>query len=675
MKLLTSAPMLTSTLLLIALTGGLMAPPGVASQGIDPLGGREGRPDEFRKDAGHVEGPSPLLEQVPYLSQTPLLCGGAAAAMVTRFWGKRGAYPEDYEHLVRSDEGGIRISDLADALKAGGWDVHLINGSPDAAGTLIDGGVPVIALQAVGSEEFHYVVLLEWGDDSIRFHDPAIGPGLREDKARFLEQWRETGYRGVVVLPREGPDRSGPSRPGPENLRDDNGRRYPEGSDAVRARAAFDEERYAEAEELARRSVRSDPEDSAAWRILAASLFLQGEKVEALSAWNRIGRPRIDLRRIHGLTTVTHPKALSRLGTEEGEILTPDRMRLAQKRLRAVPSVSRVRVAYAPNPDGSVELHLYAMESDPFWDSWRQVAGLTLDGLTREHAAIRIPGLLGEGEAMEAGVSWMRARSSASLEFSTPSTPLPGVVSVRGSWLSERYLGPDQPGNAAASSTATREEWKKLVLSLEDWVVPDLLLHGGFGVTDWREHGVFWGLEAEAYSLLAAETIGGRITGEVWVPAGSGTPFSVFHAESRWRRGIGDGQRVRAEVRAGFSIASENAPLSLRPGAGQGIVRPHLLRAHTLYRDAGILRERLNPTLWYGGAEVGTRGWQTGPFRFSPALFLDGIVPARDPIQLDLGASVRLILPGVEGWLEASVARGLMDDATAVSLAWRESWW
>jgi hypothetical protein len=47
---------------------------------------------------------------VPFVAQGPLLCGGAAAAMVERFWGARGVYGEDYQHLVRADEGGIRAS-------------------------------------------------------------------------------------------------------------------------------------------------------------------------------------------------------------------------------------------------------------------------------------------------------------------------------------------------------------------------------------------------------------------------------------------------------------------------------------------------------------------------------------------------------------------------------------
>ena len=44
---------------------------------------------------GHLhaqrESPAPLsFLDVPFISQTELLCGGAAAAMVLRYWGERG---------------------------------------------------------------------------------------------------------------------------------------------------------------------------------------------------------------------------------------------------------------------------------------------------------------------------------------------------------------------------------------------------------------------------------------------------------------------------------------------------------------------------------------------------------------------------------------------------------
>ncbi|MBA3295824.1 MAG: C39 family peptidase, partial [Acidobacteria bacterium] len=44
---------------------------------------------------------------VPYLPQTEALCGGAAAAMVMRYWGAAGVHPETFSALVDTKAGGI----------------------------------------------------------------------------------------------------------------------------------------------------------------------------------------------------------------------------------------------------------------------------------------------------------------------------------------------------------------------------------------------------------------------------------------------------------------------------------------------------------------------------------------------------------------------------------------
>jgi hypothetical protein len=46
---------------------------------------------------------------VPYISQTEALCGGAAAAMVLRFWGERGLTAESFAHLVDESAGELSL--------------------------------------------------------------------------------------------------------------------------------------------------------------------------------------------------------------------------------------------------------------------------------------------------------------------------------------------------------------------------------------------------------------------------------------------------------------------------------------------------------------------------------------------------------------------------------------
>ncbi|HMF59852.1 MAG TPA: hypothetical protein VK595_05755, partial [Vicinamibacterales bacterium] len=58
------------------------------------------------------------LLNVPYLPQSEALCGGAAIAMVMRYFGATNVYAETFSDLVDSAAGGIRGQDLLNALEA-----------------------------------------------------------------------------------------------------------------------------------------------------------------------------------------------------------------------------------------------------------------------------------------------------------------------------------------------------------------------------------------------------------------------------------------------------------------------------------------------------------------------------------------------------------------------------
>ena len=59
--------------------------------------------------------------EVPYLSQTDLLCGGAAAAMVFRYWGDFHADVQQFASLVDVRAGGIASDTLVQAVESRGW--------------------------------------------------------------------------------------------------------------------------------------------------------------------------------------------------------------------------------------------------------------------------------------------------------------------------------------------------------------------------------------------------------------------------------------------------------------------------------------------------------------------------------------------------------------------------
>src|SRR5882672_11294194 len=84
-----------------------------------------------------------LAIDVPYLPQTDALCGGAAAAMVFRYWGDVHADAQEFAPLVDRRAGGIANGALADAVRRRGWQaVELAAGLGDLE-TRLAGHQPV----------------------------------------------------------------------------------------------------------------------------------------------------------------------------------------------------------------------------------------------------------------------------------------------------------------------------------------------------------------------------------------------------------------------------------------------------------------------------------------------------------------------------------------------------
>jgi 1,6-anhydro-N-acetylmuramate kinase len=62
-----------------------------------------------------------LAIDVPYLPQTDALCGGAATAMVFRYWGDAHADVQEFAPLVDRRAGGIATDALTAAVASRGW--------------------------------------------------------------------------------------------------------------------------------------------------------------------------------------------------------------------------------------------------------------------------------------------------------------------------------------------------------------------------------------------------------------------------------------------------------------------------------------------------------------------------------------------------------------------------
>ena len=254
----------------------------------------------------------PVVLQVPYVAQSELLCGGAAVAMVERWWGRRGVYAEEFAPLVRPDSGGILTTELLLATRARGWQAETIHGTPELVQQSLTDSVPVVALIRVAANRFHYVVIVGWSADQVVFHDPAVRPFATLSVKRFLERWSGADRWAMVIRPKapvtispaprpEQPAASDslPCRPWLDQAADAAAADHLDDADHLLAAAAtacpaeplilrelagvrFRQGRHAEAARLAGEYVRRDPVDTLGWQLLATSRYLTGNAPDEL---------------------------------------------------------------------------------------------------------------------------------------------------------------------------------------------------------------------------------------------------------------------------------------------------------------------------------------------------------------------------------------------------------
>ena len=130
-----------------------------------------------------------------------------------------------------------------------------------------------------------------------------------------------------------------------------------------------------------------------------------------------------------------------------------------------------------------------------------------------------------------------------------------------------------------------------------------------------------------------------------------------------------------------FEAVSLSAPRALWPGAGEGRARPGLLRAHPLLEDNIIAGPVFGRRVLALNAEGQRWFARPGLVRIAAAGFVDA-AGASDRLpgtggkasQVDIGAGVRLRLPGGEGTLRVDYAHGLRDGADAVTIGWQVPW-
>jgi hypothetical protein len=621
---------------------------------------------------------------VPFIAQSESLCGGAAAAMVLRYWGERGLTAESFTHLVDASAAGIRTSALVGDLKSRGWNALEVRGSDSLLARQTDQGRPAMVLLEDRPGTFHYVVVVASMPSMVLFHDPARAPYRALARDEFDRRWAVADHWMAVVTPSSSPGVPAPEpraavsaalAPECQAAIADAGRAADAG-DLVRAETALGagascpaavslremagvrarQGRWPEAADLARAAADIESGDAGTWRLLATARFVQDDKAGALAAWNRAGEPRLDTVQIDGLKRTRVPVVLKASGLGPGTVVTNAGLTRARKRLADVPALSAVGVEYVPLRGGSAEVRAHVIE-EPLWPtSVPALASLGGRAIFARELHVPLVSPSGGGELVAATWRFWPGRPRVALEVNAPA-PWGGKWGALAAWERQPFDTTVVPTIERLTARAT---WS-------DWVLPALRIGVRSGADRWTTRAAAQGMAgATALATTGGQRLGAQLDLDSWFGPSAFTmaQLVVRARSSTTLRGF------LLTGAAGTGWAGLTTSPDLWFGGDTGNARPIFLRAHRLVEDGRIVTDRIGRTIVHGGVEA--QYWRSlSRFQVAPAVFVDAVHLDRRAVpgtrdDMDIGAGVRLAGFG-SGVLRLDVARGLRDGRMRVS--------
>jgi Peptidase C39 family len=640
--------------------------------------------------------------------------------MVERWWGRRGVYAGDFSSLVRPASGGILTTDLVAATRARGWDTRVLRGSPEQVRQNLRDGIPVVALIQVGRDRYHYVVVLGWSDGRVVFHDPATAPFTSLDETSFLARWTGADRWALVVRPppvapvtasargtaAAAPVMASALNTAPvsidstmacppwldraldavaANRLDDASALLAQAGEACpteplilreTAGVRFRQGRHAEVIRLVTDYLTRVPDDEYAWQLLATSRYLAGDRDGALEAWNRIGRPAVDLVRIDGVREIRFREIASAVSAPPGTRLTSSRLALARRRVADVPALRGARVDYQPVAGGLVEVRAAVVERPTADPVWRLVAAGAIRAIAQKQVGLEIASPTGGGELWTANWRWYSARPRAVVRLAMPADPgLQGVISIEGEWERFRFaLG-------AAGNPVFEETRRSAVVGFGAWVTSGVRPSAALRLERWSGNRRYLAASVGAELRARDDRLEVSVRTEHALAVQAPAPYTSAAVHAAWASSLGLG-RAAWSARLGFDWVDDHAPLGTWPAAGGDLSWALPLRAHSATSGGLLAGRSAGQSIVSAGLSGDHPVYRTGPLVFAAGLFLDAarIVAAADGspnrFYLDGGAGLRIgIAGGQAGILRIDLARSLVTDRdAALTLGVQRSW-
>jgi hypothetical protein len=625
---------------------------------------------------------------VPFIAQSELLCGGAAAAMVMRYWGGRGVDAESFRSLVDAKAGGIRTDALAADLRGRDWNATALEGSSDTIARELQQGRPVIALLEDRPRTYHYVVIVALNADGVVFHDPARTPFRVMSATDFERRWSAARRWMLLVTPPAGwglpsvgpfpapPAASSPDSPTPcdtqiasavqqaQQNRPDEAERTLVGALSCPGAAVFRElaglrvvqRRWAEAADLASSALAREPGDEYASRLLGTARFIGNDPLGALDAWNQTREPTVDLIRIDGLTRTRYRVVERYVGLKTGEVLTRSVLVRARRRLNELPSGDGT-IDFVPLSAGQANVRATVLERAMVPRNVFDVGVIALATAVTREVVVPVVSPTGGGEQITADWRFWAHRPLYQVSIAAPA-PWGGIWKAAA--RRER-----QPFTAAFSPTVH----DSLQLEIADWASGIVRWQIGGGVDRWNERRVFQTAAAGMRVAPAGNRLDARAQLRTWFGGGSEFGQSEVRVLARSSPRL---EGFVVEIDGGVAAVTAAAPADLWFAGDTGRARPLLLRAHPILTGGERFRtERMGRLFAHESTEV-QRWWHAGPFRTGIATFVDAGLTARrlsgsSITDVDVGIGLRGAYPGRAGALRLDIARGVRDGNIAIS--------
>ncbi|HEY7188187.1 MAG TPA: papain-like cysteine protease family protein [Vicinamibacterales bacterium] len=638
----------------------------------------------------HAQAASPPLSllDVPFISQSELLCGGAAAAMVLRYWGERGVDADAFAPLVDRSAAGIRTNALIDNLRGRGYMVSALTGTTDTLARELGRGRPVVVLIEDRPGTFHYIVLVGITDRAIVFHDPARTPFRVMSLDEFDRRWSPAERWMAIVLPEASNEAKPPAARAVEpaggscdgqvkrgvqqaqaNQLDDAARTFTaalscNGPAPLRELAGVRllQKRWPEVTDLAAAALTQDPKDEQAWRLLATGRFVQDDRVGALEAWNRVGEPRVDLIAIRGLSRTRQHVAERLMDVPPQAMLTPGLFTVARRRLRDLPSVSTAQLEYVPVASGLVELRGTVSERPPIPNDRVSFAVLGTDAIFRRQIDVSFGPFTSGGDRLTLGWRFWSGRPRYSASFTVPA-PWGGIWGVDAFNERQPFLGDVVPvahrQGAHLGASLWSTHWMRTTIRT--------------GVENWREIGEF-GLVGGGLRLVTPDDrIDARLELTRWIgrsdPSFGTAEFGVTLRSTTEHRG-----RVWI-ARTGTAAASLHTPADIWFAGDTGRARGVPLRAHPVIDGGKLDPQQIGRRIQFASGEVQNWWSYRTKLQYGAAMFVDTARASQRVFpdakaDVDVGIGARFSAPGFGGVLRIDVAHGLRDGDDALSFVY-----